>query len=112
MTTEVLALIGTIITLVSGGVGFFVKWSLGQADKRVEAAEKRETEANARAKDERDVQNKRIDAATEAINSQSRVIGELTAALKLLGDGHREEMRKANDGITTLLARSGRNGST
>lgn len=108
MSTEVVALIGTVVTLVSGGVGFFVKWSLGQAEKRVEAAERREAEANARAKDERDIQNKRIDTATDAITSLNKTNNDLTTAIKLLSDGSREDMKKVNDGITTLLAHADR----
>ncbi len=113
MSTEVLALIGTIVTLVGGGVGFFTKWALGQSDKRVEAAEKREAEANARAKEERDVQNKRIDLLTDGVNAQSKTIADLSSALKTMGegikamgDGNREDLKKVHDGMATLLART------
>lgn len=111
MSTEVLALVGTIVTLVGGGVGFFTKWALGQADKRVEAAERWLSEEKALRKEDRDVQNKRLDEAIVLLHAQNALIVDLTSGLKLLGDGHRDEMRKANDGITTLLARNTRTGS-
>jgi len=112
--TEVIAIAGTTIATVLGAVGYFVRWALGQAEKRIEAAEKREAEAKA----DRDTQNKRIDQLTDGVTTQTRTITDLAAALKVMGDAvkahgnwEREDMKKVNDGITTLLARGDRHTS-
>ena len=114
-STETYALLTLVFTTLASGVGWMARsWKdkgnepMAQCEKRVESAERRETEANARAKDERDMQNKRIDTATDAINLQSKTIGDLTTAIKALTEGNREDMKKVNDGMATLLARSER----
>ncbi len=116
-STEAYALVTLVFTTLAGGVGWMANsWKdkgnepMAQCEKRVEAAERREAEANARAKDERDIQNKHIDNATDAVVSQNKTIADLTAAIKTLTDGNREDMKKVTDGMATLLARSERDG--
>jgi len=118
---EVVTIAGTTIATVLAGMGFFLRtWmsqnkeTLAQAEKRVEAAEKREAEAKA----DKDTQNKRIDQLTDGVTTQTRTITDLAAALKVMGDAvkaqgnwEREDMKKVNDGITTLLARGDRHTS-
>ncbi len=109
---EAWPLITLVFTTVAGGIGYWFRTGrekenepMVQCEKRVTAAEKREEEAKAERKADRESFDKQLDAAIKGIDTLARTMNEQTGTIKSFSDGQREEMRRVHDGITTLAAR-------
>jgi hypothetical protein len=111
LPTEVVVIIGTVVTAIIGGISYVGRWAfsqskeaLTQSEKRVAATENWLVEEKAARKEDRDTHNKRMDSAIEGIASLTRTLQESTAANKAFNDGHQQELRRLSDGFAQISA--------
>lgn len=124
---EAWAILASVVTALTTGVGFLVKFfadrtiakqaqvakqatdtadalALAQT-KLIESAERREQEANERADRREETSNKRMEAAIAGMTSQSQVITDLTTTVRSLAEQQKallEEVRRGNGNNETL----------
>lgn len=99
-----------LVTTISGGIAWFFKGRAAQAkaaadalsvaqQRLIEAAERREREANERADKREEMANKRMDAALQGMAQLTTIVTELTNTIKVTT----EEVRRANATFDAVL---------